>query len=34
MAPLQLKWQKNGASGICPSVAEPEKTVLKNHQIN
>jgi hypothetical protein len=29
MAPLQLKRFKVGNSGICPSVAEPEKSVAK-----
>jgi hypothetical protein len=26
--------QKNGDSGICPNVAEPEKTVLQNRPIH
>jgi hypothetical protein len=27
-------WQQNGDSGIRPSVAEPEKTVLQNRPIH
>jgi len=27
-------WQQNGDSGICPSVAKPEKTVLQNRPIH
>jgi hypothetical protein len=36
-APLQLKRFKVGSksdSGICPSVVEPEKTVLQNRLIH
>jgi hypothetical protein len=29
-----LKLAANGDSGICPSVAGPEKTVLQNHLIH